>query len=126
MSELVQSRIRQARESLEEAKAIFEAGMDHGIVLTSLYYAFYYPIIALVYDCKVPETMQSVTLGLFDQQFIKTGIFKKEHADAIRQIFEIKPKCSGACPPVSREEIDRLLGQAGKFIADVEASVGSK
>jgi uncharacterized protein (UPF0332 family) len=118
--------MKQAKESLDEAKALLEAGMDVGIVLTNLYYAFYYPVLAVLYEGKVPETMQSVTLGLFDQQFVKTGIFKREHADAIREVFDIKPKCSGGEVCATGEVIRRLMAQAQGFIAEAEAYLRQK
>lgn len=118
--DLVRARLNQARESLDEAKALLAEGMDTGFVLTSLYYAFYYPVVAVLNEGRVPETMQSVALGLFDQQFIKTGIFKKEYYDALRRVFDIKPKCSGEKTPVSAEDVDELAALANAFIQAVE------
>ena len=64
--------------------------------------------------------MQSVTIGLFDQQFIKTGIFKKEYGGAVHRIFSFKPKCSRDATPVSGEEVKLLEDLASAFIQDVE------
>jgi hypothetical protein len=47
-------------------------------VLTNLYYACYYSILALMNEGQVPTTMQSVTLGLFERQYVHSGIMKKE------------------------------------------------
>ena len=126
MKELEKARMKQARESLDEAQALLADGMDTGFVLTNLYYAFYYPILALMNEGQVPTTMQSVTLGLFERQYIQSGILKKEYYDAVRQVFEVKPKCSGVKTPVSGEEIDRLKFIAGAFIQDVEAYLEPK
>lgn len=126
MHDQMRSRMQQARESLDEARALLDAGMDHGIVLTNVYYAFYYPVIAVVYEGRVPDSMQSVTLGLFEQRFIRTGLFKQDQYDIIRRVFEIKPKCSGICQVVSREEIERLLEQAREFIGAVDTFLEKK
>ncbi len=120
MKELEKARLKQAQESLDEAQALFTDGMDTGFVLTNLFYAFYYPILALMNEGQVPTTMQSVTLGLFEQQFIKTGLFKQEYASAIYRLFILKPKCSGEKTPVSAGEVNTLLDRARKFINDVE------
>ena len=120
MKELEKERLKQARKSLDEAQALLAAEMDTGIVLTNLYYAYYYPILALMNEGRVPSTMQSVTIGLFEQQYIKTGIFKKEYGDAVRRIFSSKPKCSGEKTPVSAEEVKELATLAGAFLHDVE------
>jgi uncharacterized protein (UPF0332 family) len=105
---------------LEEAQALLAEEMDTGFVLTNLYYAYYYPILALQNEGQVPSTMQSVTIGLFEQQYINTGIFKKEYGDAIKRIFNVKPKCNGEKTPVNVEEVNKLATLASDFIHDVE------
>jgi len=126
MNELEKVRLTQARESLDEAQALLAAEMDISFVLTNLYYAYYYPILALMNEGQVLSTMQSVTLGLFEQQYIKTGIFKREYGDAVRRIFNIKPKCSGEKTPVSGEEVNTRSVLAGAFIHDVETYLEKK
>jgi uncharacterized protein (UPF0332 family) len=118
---LEKARLTQAQEALDEAHALLDCGMDTGFVLTNLYYAFYYPIISLMNEGQVPNTMQSITIGLFDRQFISTGIFKQEYSDAVHRVFTIKPKCSGEKTQVREDEVHKLLTLARNFIADVEA-----
>ena len=114
---LIKTRMNQARESLAEARALLDGGMEPGLVLNSLYYAFYYPVVALVYQGQVPTAMQSVVIGIFDQQFIANGTFPKEFSDAIHRVFELKPKCETTGTAVSQDEIVRLLASAGDFLA---------
>lgn len=120
MKELKKTRLKQARESLDEAQALFADNMDAGFVLTNLFYAFYYPMLAVMNEGQVPTTMQSITIGLFDRQFIKSGIFRQEYADAVNRVFILKPKCSGEKTPVSADEVNTLLALARDFIADAE------
>jgi len=126
LKEMEKARLKQARESLDEAQALLAAEMDTAFVLTNLYYAYYYPVLALINEGQVPSTMQSITIGLFDQRFIKTVIFKKEYGDAINRIFNIKPKCSGEKTPVSGEEVNKLAMLASDFIHDVETYLKNK
>ncbi len=126
LKDLENERLKQARESLEEAQALLAEEMDTGSVLTNLYYAYYYSILALMNEGQVPTTMQSVTLGLFEQQYLTTGIFEKEYGDAVRRIFDIKPKCSGEKTPVSTAEVMNLITRAERFIDVVEAHFGSR
>ena len=120
IDDLQGTRIDQARAALDEAAALQAAGMDAGFVLNNLFLAFYYPILALVQTGRVPDAMQSVTLGLFEQQFVRTGKIAGTYLEAVRRAFELKPKCGGGCLPVSAEEIGGLFGQARSFIASVE------
>jgi uncharacterized protein (UPF0332 family) len=126
MKELEKERLKQAQGSLDEAQALLAAEMDRGFVLTNLYYAYYYPILALMNEGQVPSTMQSVTLGLFEQQYMKTGTFKNEYGAAIHRIFDSKPKCSGEKTSVSDEEVNTLSALAGAFIQDVEIYLKKK
>jgi uncharacterized protein (UPF0332 family) len=126
LRELEKERLKQARASLDEAQALLAAEMDIGFVLTSLYYAYYYPILALMNEGQVPSTMQSVALGLFERQYMNTGIFKNEYGAAIRRIFDIKPKCSGEKTPVSGEDVNKLSVLAGAFMQDVETYLEKK
>ena len=126
MKEMEIARLKQAGESLDEAQALLATDMGTGFVLTNLYYAYYYPILALMNEGQVPSTMQSVTIDLFEQQYINTGIFKKEYGDAIKRIFNIKPKCSGEKTPVNVDEVNRLAILASDFIQDVETYLKKK
>ena len=120
MKELKKERLKQARESLDEAQALLTDNMDIGFVLTNLFYAFYYPMLAIMNEGQVPTAMQSITIGLFDRQFIKSGIFRQEYSDAVNRVFTLKPKCSGEKTPVSADEVNILLGLARDFIADAQ------
>jgi len=115
MNDLSRRRLEQGKQSLDEAQALLDAGMDTGFVLTNIYYAFYYPVLALLNRGEVPETMQSVTLGLFEQRYIKTGKIPQKYYDAVRRVFDIKPKCGGEKTPVSREELDSFMATAREF-----------
>jgi uncharacterized protein (UPF0332 family) len=118
--ELMQKRLRQAREALADARVLNAEGMDIGFVLNSLSFAFYYPVIALVCRGRVPETMQRVTIGLFDQQFIETGIMPERFSHALRRVFELKPSCSGGSGSVTSSEVEHLFMLAEEFIVTVE------
>jgi uncharacterized protein (UPF0332 family) len=120
MQDLQRGRLDQAREALAEAQALREAEMDISFVLNNLYLAYYYPILALVYDGRVPDSMQSVTIGMFEQRFVASGKIDGTYLTAARRMFELKPKCTGGCLLVAPNELDRLFDQASVFIALVE------
>src|SRR3990172_5681373 len=118
---LAQSRMAQATESLQEAKALLAEGMDMGFIMNNLYYAFFYPVLAVLNEGQVPTSMQSVTIALFDMEFIQTGVFEKRFVDALRRIFDLRPKCSVAPSEVSREDAERLAALAEEIMARVDA-----
>lgn len=125
-NDLMQSRLAQAGESLQEARALLDEGMDRGFIMNNLYYAFFYPVLAVLNEGRVPTSMQSVTIALFDKEFIQTGVFEKRFGDALRRAFDLRPKCSGPPSEVSREEAERLAALAEEFAACVEVYLRGK
>ncbi len=124
--DLIQSRMAQARESLQEAKALLTEGMDMGFIMNNLYHAFFYSVLAVLNEGQVPTSMQSVTIALFDREFIQTGVFEKRFADALRRTFDLRPKCSVAPSEVSREDAERLAALAEEFMTRVDVYLRSK
>jgi len=120
MNEQQRQRFGQAREAFAEAQALQDAGMDLAFVLNNLYLSCYYSIVALVHGGRVPETMQSVTIGLFDQQFVATGKIDGDLAAAVHRLFDLKPRCSGNCSIVTSDELALLFRQAELFIIKAE------
>lgn len=116
---LEKTRMKQAKESLDQAKAVLDSDMDAGFVVNGLYYAFYYPIVALVYQGQVPPVMQSVVISEFDRRFIGKGTFPKEFSEAIHRVFDLKPACSGERVTVTQDEAVRLARIAQDFISAV-------
>jgi len=123
---LAQSRMAQARESLQEARALLAEGMDMWFIMNNLYYAFFYPVLAVLNEGQVPTSMQSVTIALFDKEFIQTGVFEKRFVDALRGAFDLRPKCSVAPSEVTRQEAERFAALAEEFMARVDAYLRSK
>jgi uncharacterized protein (UPF0332 family) len=120
VNELERARLQQAREAMIEARALRDAGMDASLVLSMVYQAFHEPVSALVHEGRVPDTMQSVTIGLFEQRFVKTGIISPRLGESVRRAFALKPKCSGGTTLVAPGEIDRLLAAAEELIGEAE------
>jgi uncharacterized protein (UPF0332 family) len=118
---LEQARMRQAEESLEGALALLDEGMDAGSAVTSVFYSFYYPVLALVNEGRVPDTMQHIIIGLFDRQFIATGIFHQEYSEALHRVFSLRPACGGESPVVTHDDIKWLASRASEFINAVAA-----
>jgi uncharacterized protein (UPF0332 family) len=115
----------QARDAYEEARGLFTDGADLGYVLNSLYYAFYYPVLALLHSRSIPAAMQSVSIALFEKEFVESGLVEKRFYDALRRAFDLKPKCSpGELKMITRAEIEVLLTEAREFLDTVDRKTG--
>lgn len=121
MKDLERERIRQAVEALEGAQALLDGDMGTGPAVNGVYYAFYYPVLALVNEGRVPDVMQSVLIGLFDRQFIATGIFPRKYSDALHRLFSLRPACGGEAATVAGGEMKGLVSVAGEFLKAAEA-----
>jgi uncharacterized protein (UPF0332 family) len=66
---IIESRLRQARESLEEAKALLVQDAEVNFVMNCLYYAFLYPVLGLLQARNISAPMQSTAISLFEQEF---------------------------------------------------------
>jgi uncharacterized protein (UPF0332 family) len=85
--------------------------------VNSLFYALYYPVLALLHAKGIPSVMQSVSIALFEKEFVKTRAIDERFFRALRRTFELKPKCSAPqLTMISRHEVEALLADAAGFI----------
>jgi uncharacterized protein (UPF0332 family) len=124
--EYIRFKLAQARDAYDEAQGLFADGADLGFVINSLYYAFYYPVLALLHARDIPAAMQSVSIAIFEREFVDTGLFEKHFSNALRRAFDLKPKCSsGALNMIRRTEIETLLAEAREFLNTVDRETGT-
>jgi uncharacterized protein (UPF0332 family) len=125
--EYARFKLAQAKEALEDAQGLLADNAELNYVVNSLYYAFYYPALALLHTKGIPAAMQSVSVALFEREFIKTGEIDQRFFRALRRLFELKPKCSTPqLNMISRDEVETLLTDASGFIDTVERVVGDR
>jgi uncharacterized protein (UPF0332 family) len=106
----VRFKLTQAREAYEDAQGLLADGAGLSYVVNSLFYAFYYPVLAMLRARGVPAAMQSVSISLFEKTFSEAGIFEHRFFRALRMAFELKPKCSAPeSIPIDRAEVEMLL-----------------
>jgi uncharacterized protein (UPF0332 family) len=123
--EYIRFKLKQAREAHEEARGLLADGADLGYVVNSLYYAFYYPVLALLRAKGVPAAMQSVSIALFDREFIQTGVIEQRFSRSFHKAFELKPKCSTPeLKMISGNDALALLADARDFIDAVSGKTG--
>jgi uncharacterized protein (UPF0332 family) len=119
--DIIQNRLKQARESLEEAKTLLIQDAEVNFVMNSLYYAFLYPVLGLLQARGISSPMQSTAISLFEREFVQRGDIDGEFLDAIRRAFELRPAC--ACEGQKKaapEDIEQLLPKAEEFLEKVQ------
>jgi uncharacterized protein len=88
--ELAKYRIKQAEESLEEARYLLSGNQSPRSVINRLYYAMFYAVLALLVYEPYSSSKHSGVLSYFNRRFIKEGIFEKELGRHINEAFELR------------------------------------
>jgi uncharacterized protein (UPF0332 family) len=125
--EYARFKLAQAKVALEDAQGLLADGAELNFVVNSLYYAYYYPALALLHAKGIPAAMQSVSIALFEREFVKTRVVDERYFRALRTAFDLKPKCSvPQLNIISRHEVEALLADASGFIDAVGRVVGDR
>ncbi len=120
ISNTTQTRLKQALESLDEAKALLAQDAAGNFVMNYLYYAVLYSLWALLESQGISTSEHGKVVSLFEQDFVLTGKIERRFHDAIRQIVDLRPKCDCAVNRhVSSEDIEKLLPIAQEFLDSV-------
>lgn len=73
----VRERMKQAHETLDEAKTLFEQDFWRGTINRS-YYAMFYAVLALAASKEVVISKHTHAVSFLDKEFVRKGIFPKE------------------------------------------------
>jgi uncharacterized protein (UPF0332 family) len=85
--ELVAYRLQRARETLDDARILADAGRWNACV-NRLYYACFYAVSALLTQEGLSSARHTGVRSLFNQHFVKTGRIDKEAAQIFNDLFE--------------------------------------
>lgn len=73
----IRARMKQARETLEEAEILFGQDYWRGTI-NRAYYAMFYTVLALAASKDVMISKHTHAIAFLDKEFIKTGVLPKE------------------------------------------------
>ena len=85
--ELIGFRLERARETLQDAHILAEAGRWNPCV-NRLYYACFYAVSALLTQEGLSSSRHAGVRSLFNQHFVKTGTISKDVAKIFNDLFE--------------------------------------
>jgi len=126
VEKLVQLRLQQAKESLAEAKALFDVNLWRGTINRS-YYAMFYAVLALAVQRQAITSKHSGLITFFDREFVKPGIFPKELSKAIHLAFQRRQEHDyGDVYAVSQEEAQQAYEEAHSFVDAIAQYFDSK
>ena len=117
---LVTYRLEQADESLEAARTLLDKNLIRPSV-NRAYYAMFYAVLALLAQGKKETSKHSGAIALFDKDFVKQGIFKKDYSRWLHDAFDLRQRSDYAADyHASPEDAESTLNNAETFVAKVK------
>ena len=92
MDDLIKYRLSSAKEKLNSAKVLLEAGLYKDSVGRS-YYAIFSAIRAVLAVKQVDFSKHAGVIAYFQKEFIKTEVFDKKYSKYLQQAFQIRNSC---------------------------------
>jgi uncharacterized protein (UPF0332 family) len=125
LAELVRYRMDQAYETLREAEILLGESARRGAI-NRAYYAMFYALLALLATKQLGTSKRSGALGLFDREFVKTGLFPRELSRSLRLAFNLRQTQDYK----EMTDVDQLtaagtLADAKTFVEAIEAYLRS-
>lgn len=86
LNALVDHRLAQAQEALQDAKLLLDAGR-HRAAANRMYYASFYGALAALLTKGLQYSKHSATIASFDRELIKPRILPREYSKALHRAF---------------------------------------
>jgi uncharacterized protein (UPF0332 family) len=123
---LVAYRLEQADESVEAARTL----MDKQLIRPSVnraYYAMFYAVLALLAQGKKETSKHSGAIALFDRDFVKQGIFKKDYSRWLHDAFDLRQR-SDYAPDyhATPEDAKITLKNAETFVEEIKNALSKE
>jgi uncharacterized protein (UPF0332 family) len=117
---LVTYRLVQADESIEAARTLLDKKLIRPSV-NRAYYAMFYAVLALLAQGKKETSKHSGAIALFDRNYVKQGIFKKNYSRWLHDAFDLRQRSDYTAEyHVSPEDAEMTLTNAEMFVEEVK------
>lgn len=115
--ELIQYRLKQADESLEEAAFLLAGRKSPRSVINRAYYAMFYAVLALLVNEPYASSKHIGVLTYFNKHFIKGGLLPVALGRALNRAFELRQRSD------YREYVEPSLDQVEPLIEESKAFI---
>lgn len=125
LAALLEYRIQQANETFHEAEILFNQSAYRGTI-NRAYYAMFYSVLALLATKKLGTSKHSGVIGLFDREFVKTGLFTRDLSRSLRLAFDRRQTHDyGELIEIDEQIAQETLNDTKTFISAVETYLSS-
>lgn len=119
-NELINYRREKAKETLEDARILFNAGRLYSAV-NRIYYALFYEVVALLLTKDLSSAKHSGVRALLNEHFVKTGKVDVELGRFYSNMFDFRQKSDyGDFVVFESEKVKGWLLKAEQFIEGLE------
>ena len=121
VTEIAKERLAEAEQSLADAEYIYRENISNLHVLTKLYHAMIYSILALFEMRDIGTQTHADLIERLESEYVLPGVFNKTTLDALRFAYDITHECD--CAHLKQPEdrdIERLLPVAREFVRRVK------
>ncbi len=124
MDDLIKYRLSSAKEKLNSAKVLLEAGLYKDSVGRS-YYAIFSAIRAVLAVRQVDFSKHAGVIAYFQKEFIKTEVFDKKYSKYLQQAFQIRNSCDyDDFFIVSKQDAEEQYIRATEMLTVIEEYIG--
>lgn len=118
--ELVQYRLRRAKEVFEDGKILAENDRWNSAA-NRMYYACFYIVSAYLAKREIRATTHSGLKSTFNKELVKTGKVDREDGKLFNQLFAIRQEADYEdFHVIGREDIEPLIPKIRSLIEDIE------
>jgi uncharacterized protein (UPF0332 family) len=113
---LFRYRLKQAEETLDDARMMLTGGAGARSIVNRSYYAMFYAVLALLLHENVEHTTSrhSGIILIFDKTFVHTGKLRREYSRMLHHIFESRQEAD------YKEFVEISAGDAAQWVQVAE------
>jgi len=120
LNDLSRYRLERAKEDLKAGTNALESG-DFRVSANRAYYAIFHACRAMLVLKELDFKKHSAVIARFRLEYVKTGIFSTELSKILGKAFEIRTEADYEdFFIISKEEVEKQLADANKFVNAVE------
>lgn len=117
---LINYRMEQAEQAIKDTEILLSEGGSPGSIINIAYYAMFYAVLALLVKVDKGTSKHSGAIALFDQHFVKEGIFPKDTSYTLHKSFDMRQMLDyRELVKINNEEAEEMLQKAREFVAEV-------
>lgn len=118
---LIKYRLEQAKETLLDARVLYENERRPASIVNRAYYAMFYATLALLVTIGKSSSKHIGVISFFDSEFVKKNIFPKEMSRMLHQAFDMRQEGDYENPDkINREKAAEVLSDAEDFLKAIQ------